>query len=150
MILALAACGPTAAEIKTAKTATYSADTSQIFQIALDVTKENYPIGGVDQDNYIIATRPRWYSKEGDLESAGAGGWAVTAPGSVLVQLYVKVFPVEGGVSVLVEPKTFEQVPGSPKPRELAPEDPYLPPWILGRADSLQLAIYERAKAYAR
>ena len=35
---------------------------------------------------------------------------------------------------------------GSPKPRELKPDDPFLPPFVLGRADELQFEIYERAQ----
>ena len=152
MLAALVACGPTAAEVKTAKTATYEVDSETMLRIAFDVTKETYPIEAVDEGNRFVATMPRFYSQEGDLESAGAGGWAQVAPGSVRVQFVVQVTTTDlkGQVAVTVTPKVFQLVQGSPKPRELKSDDPYMPPWVLGRADSLQLAIYERAKAYAR
>jgi hypothetical protein len=38
-------------------------------------------------------------------------------------------------------------IPASPTPRERRADDPNLPPWVLGRVDSLALAIYERAKS---
>jgi hypothetical protein len=70
--------------------------------------------------------------------------------GSVRVTLHVKV--IEGAdhrVSVVVTPETFQVLQGSPKPRELKPDDPYLPAFVTGRADALVLAIHERAKRYA-
>jgi hypothetical protein len=33
--------------------------------------------------------------------------------------------------------------------RELAAEDPNLPPFVKGRADALAIAIYERTRGYA-
>ena len=153
MVLAVIACGPTTEEIRTARSATYELDPHQLLQIALDVTKESYPIGYVNQEDVTVATRPRFYSKEGDLESEGAGGWAQVVPGSVEVTWIVTIVPTNDShrmSNIIVVPKTFQLVSGSPKPRELSTDDPYLPPWILGRADSLQIAIYQRAKAYAR
>jgi hypothetical protein len=46
-----------------------------------------------------------------------------------------------------VTPITLQALAGSPKPRELKPDDPYLPPWVLGRADQLQFEIYDRARS---
>jgi hypothetical protein len=45
-----------------------------------------------------------------------------------------------------VTPQTFQVLSGSPKPRELMPDDPYLPPFVLGRADELSFEIYDHAR----
>ncbi len=150
LALGLAACGPNAAELKTAKTTTYKMKTSDMVQLAMDVTKDQYPIGDVDEENHSFITQPRFYGPEGDLQSPGAGGFVQMQDKSVQVSFIVQVVEFGGGdVGVTVTPKTFQVLAGSPKPRELAPDDPNLPPFVLGRADSLALDIYKEAKPYA-
>jgi hypothetical protein len=148
LIAAIAACGPSATEVKTAKTATYHADIQQVLQLAMEAAKETYKIADTNDGEHAFITEARFYSAEGDLESPGAGGFVSMTPGSVQVAFIVQVVPSEnqGDVGVVVIPKTFQQVPGSPKPRELAPDDPALPGWVHGRVDSLSMAIYERCK----
>jgi len=149
-LAAVAACGPSASELRTAKTAQYDADPHQILQLAMEATKETYQVGDVDEQRLEFITAPRFYSPEGDLESPGAGDFVHMRAGSVQVMFIVQVVQTaDHRVAVTVVPKTFQHVGGSPKPRELAPDDPYLPPFVLGRADSLAMAIYERAKGYA-
>lgn len=146
---ALAACGgPSATEVKTAKTATYHADIAQVMQLAMEATKETYKIADVNEQEHAFITEARFYSPEGDLESPGAGGWVTMASGTLQVAFIVEVVPSEnqGEVGVVVIPKTFQEVPGSPKPRELAPDDPNVPGWVHGRVDALSMAIYERCK----
>jgi hypothetical protein len=150
-IAVVAACGPSTGEIKTAKATTYAAEPQQILSIAMESAKgENYQIGDVNQEELTFITAPKFYSKEGDLESPGAGGFVHMHGGSVEVQFIVQVVATEDHhTAVTVVPKTFQVVGGSPKPRELTPDDPYLPPFVLGRADALALAIYNNAKQFA-
>jgi hypothetical protein len=147
----LAACGPSASEVRTAKLAQYSASPVEMLHIAVDVAREaNYKIGDLSEERLEMITQPKFFSHEGDLESPGADGFVSIRPGSVQVSFIVRVVLGDmNRTTVTVTPKTFESVQGSPKPRELMPDDPYLPPWVLGRADALTLAIYERAKPYA-
>ena len=65
------------------------------------------------------------------------------------VTFHIKLVPSGSEFAIAVTPDTLQLVAGSPQPRHLAPDDPYLPPFVLGRADALALAIYERAKPYA-
>jgi hypothetical protein len=66
---------------------------------------------------------------------------------SVRVSLHVKVIETaEHRVMVTVTPETIQYIQGSPQPRPLGPDDPYLPPFVKGRAETLVMAIYERAK----
>lgn len=148
--LALTACGPNAAELKAAKTTTYKMKASDMVQLAMEVTKGQYPIGDVDEENHSFITQPRFYGPEGDLQSPGAGGFVQMQDKSVQVSFIVQVVEFGGGdVGVTVTPKTFQILGGSPKPRELAPDDPNLPPFVLGRADKLALDIYKEAKPHA-
>ncbi len=147
--LAIAGCGPSNAELRTAKTATYNADPRDLFELAVEVAKETYKVGETDEYKLAFATIPRFYSSTGDLESEGAEGWTQVRPGSVQVTLIVTIVPTsEHSASVVVVPHTLQVLSGSPQPRELKPDDPYLPPFVLGRADALALDIYQRAKQF--
>jgi hypothetical protein len=149
LLAAVVACGPSSAQLKAAKTAQYKASAQTVYDIALAVAQEDYQVTEADAANGRFITRPQFYSKEGGRQSAGAGDFVQTTPGSVRLQLFVEVVGVgDGKVAVTVTPRTLQIVGGSPKPRELEPDDPDLPPWVLGRVDSLQLAIHERATPY--
>lgn len=147
VLVLVAACGANAAELKTAKTAAYKMKPHDLLELSEQVASENYKIGDVNDEELTFMTAPQWYSAEGDRESPGAGGFVQMRDRSVEVALIVQIIETENGDSmVTVTPKTFQELTGSPKPRELAPDDPNLPPWIHGRADDLALAIYSKAK----
>jgi hypothetical protein len=152
ILLVVAACGgPSTTEVRTAKTAQYAAPPVTLFDIALQVAQQDYKIGDSDPANGQFITTPQMYSAEGGRQSAGAGGVVQYSGGSVLLSLIVEVQVIDPThVMVVVTPKTFQAVAGSPKPRELQPTDPNLPGWVLGRADALAVAIYENAKQYVR
>jgi hypothetical protein len=135
-------------EIKSARTAVYKSTPEQVMSLAMEATQETYQVG--DRGDGEFSTVPRFYSSTGELESAGAQDTVMLKAGSVRVIFHVKVAHSSGDfVTVAVTPETYQLVDGSPMPRKLAPDDPGLPPFVLGRADSLAMAIYERAKPYA-
>jgi len=145
-------CGPSAAELKTAKTAQYRGNASEMFTDVIAVTEESYKIAdasGGGEDSYLLATVPQWYSPEGGRESAGDGGFVSIRDRSIRLQIAVELISVGGGFMVTVTPRTFQALNGSPQPRELKPDDPNLPGWVQGRVDTLQLAIHKRLQKYA-
>lgn len=147
--LAFSACGPSAAEIKTAQTATYKAQPADLYRIAEEVASVDYKIAD-RQPPKGFATMPQWYTHEGGRQSAGAGDYVQIEGGSVRLSIIVEVVETDAGsFAVKVTPKTFEHLSGSPQPRELMPDDPNLPPWVTGRVESLQLAIYKQAQQFA-
>jgi hypothetical protein len=151
VLLAFTACGPSNSELRTAKTAVYNTDGSRLFAIAEQAAgDENYKLGGVDDGHLTFETVPKWYSPEGDLQSAGAGDFTRVDQHSVKVSFAVAVTSTGPNQFVVtVTPHTWQYVAGSPQLRELEPNDPYLPPWVTGRADTLSLSIYDRAKGLA-
>jgi hypothetical protein len=150
LVMALAACGPSSAEIKTAKTTTYQMSGHDLLQVAEQAAQEEYKLGDVNEGELTFITQPRYYGPEGDLESPGAGGFVQMQDHSVQLSFIVQVTELAGGDSaVSVTPKTFQVLSFSPKPRELAPDDPNLPGWVHGRTDQLAMEIYELAKPHA-
>ena len=147
--IGVAACGPSAAEIRTAQTATYQTTAADMYNVALQTAAEDYKIGETNDQQTVFATLPQWYSPEGGRQSAGAGDFVQIDDGSIQLSLVVEVVELgPGRVTVTVTPVTMQHLSGSPKPRELAADDPNLPGWVTGRAESLQLAIYNHAKQY--
>lgn len=147
--IAVAACGPSSAEIRTAKTATYQTSLGEMFRLAIEAASEDYKIGQIDEATATFSTQAQWYSAEGGRQSSGAGDFVQIENGSVNVHFVVELVEMgEGRIAVNVTPKTFQHVGGSPQPRELTPDDPNLPGWVTGRTESLQLAIYNHAKQY--
>jgi hypothetical protein len=150
LALLFVACGPSSQEVKTAKLARYSAPAPTLLDIAVEVAARDYKIGQVDKDGGRFETEPQMYNPEGGRQSPGAGGYVQFTDRSVLLSMLVEVLPAEqGGHVVTVTPRTFQMISGSPKPRELAPDDPNLPGWVQGRVETLQVAIYNAAKQHA-
>jgi hypothetical protein len=157
LLVAVAACGPSSAELKTAKTTTYNASIDDMIEVAKQAVSQDYKVGGVNQGDCgdpdgqctaEVITQERWYGAEGDLESPGAGDMTLVRNGSVMSQFIVTLHRT-GAHSVVVEviPKTFQYI-GTPKPRELAPDDPGLPPFIHGRADNLSFEVYKLGQKF--
>jgi hypothetical protein len=150
MVAAVAvACGPSNAEVKVAKTTQYATQPATLYSIAMQVAARDYKIGETDPDGGRFSTEPQFYNPEGGRQSPSAGGYVGLSSGSILLSLIVEVLESERGHIVVITPKSFQVVAGSPKPRELAPDDPNLPGWVPGRVDSLAVAIYEAAKQHA-
>ncbi len=148
-IAVVAGCGASAAEVKAAQTAQYQAPTETLFRVALETTAQDYKIAEQDASRAILITASQWYSPEGGRESAGAGDVSQVVDHSIMLMMIVEVISVDEGHSYIkVTPKTFQHLSGSPKPRELMPDDPNLPGWVTGRVEELQLAIYKNAKQY--
>jgi hypothetical protein len=151
LILALAACGPSTAELRTAKTTVYTGDAARLMALAEQAASdEHYKIAGVDDGHLTFETAGRFYSPEGDIQSEGAEGYVRVDNHSVKVSFIVAIAATEPNHYMFtVTPRTWQYLAGSPQMRELAPEDPNLPPWVKGRADALALAIHDRARGYA-
>ena len=150
LVAAVIACGPSSAEVRSAKTATYRADPAEVFRIAAEVATETYKLGDIDEKQLEFITAPQWYNSEGGRQSAGAGDFVQLTDRSIQLALIVEVHNDESAVRVTVTPKTFQYLDGSPKPRELAPDDPNLPGWVTGRAESLQFEIHKRLQQFSR
>ncbi len=150
-VLVMVGCGPSTAEIKTAKATTYVGDSAEIFNAVQQVVADTYKIGDTGQvdEGFRLITAEQWYSPEGGRQSAGGGDFVQLVDRSVLLQLIVDVVPTESDrLVVQITPRTLQHISGSPKPRELAPDDPNLPGWVTGRVDQLHHDIYKGLQRY--
>jgi hypothetical protein len=144
----LAACGGTDQQVAMAKSTQYEGADNQLFDLALQVAQQTYKIGETDPPGHRFVTAVQFYNKEGGRQSAGAGDFIQMSDGSISLQMLVEIVPTEGGKHlIVVTPVVTQVVSGSPKPRELKPDDPYMPGWVTGRVDTLTVEIYEAAKS---
>ncbi|CAN5577430.1 hypothetical protein BH11MYX1_BH11MYX1_30780 [soil metagenome] len=152
LLLAFAACGASSAELRTARTTVYTTDGGQLLSLAQQAAADkHYKLGAVDDGHLMFETQPTFYSAEGDLQTPGADNYTLVRNNSVQVSFIVELQALaDREFAVRVTPHTYQYLAGSPQMRPLEPEDPNLPPWIHGRADALQVAIYDRAKNFAR
>jgi hypothetical protein len=151
VLTALLACGPSSAEIRDAKEAAYSGSPGEIFDIVEQTVAETYKIGEAQRsEQYILATQPQWYSPEGGRQSAGPDDFVQLSDRSIQLTLIVEVVGVPERILITITPRTFQNVSGSPKPRELTPDDPNLPPWVTGRVDSLFVEVHKRLQKFKK
>jgi hypothetical protein len=148
-LLVFVACGPSSAQIKTARTARYQATPHAVFEAAIDACKENGGIDQVDEDRAVVFTKSKWYQRDGSTEGETGDGKFMVTDGSVLVSLMVEVKSDGDARWVEITPLVLEHVSGSPQPREIAPDDPSMPGWVEGKVDNLYVAIHDRLKTTA-
>lgn len=143
--VALAACGPSSAEIKQARTATYTCDVDQIVQAAVAVVKEETPpLGDVDREIGKVTSAFRWHTASGMKKAAGS---AVLDEGDLGFQLEVEVASADPGYRLRVIPRVFSQSPDTPRGREMSREDANWPGWADGKAETVQLEIHNKLSA---
>jgi hypothetical protein len=65
VLVAFGACGPSAAELQTAKLAHYNGSPDELYAIAQQAAAEDYKIGEQDPAGHRFATVPQWYNPEG-------------------------------------------------------------------------------------
>lgn len=153
VVMGAAACGASSVQVKAARTAVYRLPAKSMLDVAIQVAQQDYKINSntIDPASNSFATEPQFYTKDGGRKSPSAGGFLQNLQqGDVQLWIEIRVRQVESDtVFVDIVPHTMETVLDSPKPRELKPDDPNLPPWIGGRVDSLAVGIYDAAKQYA-
>ncbi len=156
-------------EIRASKSSLYDADFAEVFSAALAATRglytnvEDYPSKGAIKtawhqvsyaSNQDDLSNQRIVAQGQGMPTAGQQGGAATAAGMPTRLAYKRYF-VRFDVSVIggrpwrvkVSGHAAEWDPGNAMPTEL--RGMAKPPWLDGRAESLQLAIYKRIKKYA-
>ncbi|RMH38795.1 MAG: hypothetical protein D6689_18675 [Deltaproteobacteria bacterium] len=163
--VALAACGASPKEVHLATTSGYDADFAVVYSKVLEAVVELYPY--VDENPTSGVIRTAWHqikisSGEDTRTARGVGVGSVTNPATGgagggafggtarMDKLYFVRFRVYvlGGKPwrVRIEGEAAEYEPGL-KPVPLSGAD--VPPWLKGRVEALQVAIYRKLKRYA-
>ncbi len=140
---AVAACGPSATEVKEARATRYTCEYQEVFRaVAETVKEETPPLGAADAEQGIVASQFRWHSSSGMRKEAGA---AVLTQGDVGFLVEIAIRDAKGGGFVIAPlPRVFEQQPDSPRGRELTHEDATWPEWADTKVDNIMIEIRKR------
>lgn len=149
LALAGAACGPSAAQVKTAKEASYRTDADTVFRVVVAQVSKKYKVINADAKAGMLRTEDRWYEKDGTYEDKKANDGQIVEDGSVVMHYVVKLAGGPSEYKVEVIPIVAQVRNGYAAPFKLAPDDLQMPGWVHGKTDDLYLAIYESLKVYA-
>ena len=148
--VALAACGPNAAELYKARHAHYHGPPGELLDgAAAAVESEHYTIAGKDPQTGELTTKMKLWAENGDLETPGPGGYTHVQARNIGMVFRVRVTSVGDNAYELAIDTHIERVfADRPNPDVLDPGDPSLPGWVHGRIDDLGVAIHDQLAAY--
>jgi len=146
----LVSCGPTAANIKAAQDTHYKGDPATLFAGAKAATQSDYKLVSSDDAAFTLTSEGTWYTPDGQVDRAPGQNIARLQDMSINFAVVVKVVKADADTyKVDIEPIALRKQGLVSKPDRLDMSDPSVPGWVHGKVESLQLAIYERLKAYA-
>jgi hypothetical protein len=155
--LVLAACGGSDVEIHEAKTSGYQTDFAIVYSQTLEAVRDLYPT--LDDDPRIGAIKTAWHPikiQQGQQDSSTPNqqtsntNQAFQQTVNLREHFFVRFdIAVVGGKPwrVRVDGYASSWKAGDALPAVL--KGPAIPPWLKGRTEALQLAIYRRLKKYA-
>lgn len=145
--LAFIACGPSAQQIKTARTARYHTTASTAFQAAMSaLSKNDYKIGAADPVAGRARTVDRWYEYDGTYVAKNSDDKVITKDRMVNLTIDVAVVADGDAFRVEVTPQAMQFRDGYSALQQLGPNDPAMSGWITGKVDNIYISIYDALK----
>ena len=147
-VFALVACGPSSAQIKTARSARYNTTASAAFQAGVAALKANdYKIQQVDPVAGRAITEVKWYEVDGTSMSRDSDGRPqMTSAGGIMFAVEIAVQPDGAAFFVQVIPHVQQMKSGYSAPFDIKEGDGAMPGWVTGKIDNLYLSIYDALK----
>ena len=133
-VFALVACGPSSAQIKTARTARYHTTASAAFQAGVAALKDNdYKIQQVDPVAGRAITDVKWYEVDGTSMSRDSEGRPqMTSAGGIMFAVEIAVMPDADTFYVQVIPHVQQMKAGYSAPFDIKEGDGAMPGWVTG------------------
>ena len=154
LLAALAACGPSSGQVRSAREARYTGSRAEVFMAAMQAVEKSYPIFRSDPDIATFITEGRWYEADGtyadnanaNRDTAGAAV-NLSQDGSTFVGFVIKVVGDSPPYQVVVDHSAHQVRSGYSAPYKFLQDDPQLPGWVRGKVENLQLEVHARLKA---
>jgi hypothetical protein len=151
-ILALAgtACGAASgSSARVAEVSRYSCNLDEMMAAAEQaVTKEFEKVESSDKAQALVVSQPRWYSKEGTARRLGVSSTELKE-GDIAFAVRVRIIDLKPKYQIQLDAFVQQFVAGSPKPRDLAEDDPQRPAWIKARLDKAAADMHGRLESCA-
>jgi hypothetical protein len=148
LLVVIAACAGSSAELKTAHEARYRGEPAVLLTAMRSVTAATYNVVAVDESTLAVKTEPKWYNPEGQADQTGGNNLARLREDSINFSVVVKLVPADGTFTVNVEPTVLRLHGLSSKLENMSMSDPLTPGWVHGKVESLEVALYQKLKAY--
>jgi hypothetical protein len=143
-------CGASAAQIKAAREARYKGDPATLYAAVRSATESRHKIVGEDAAALTLQTEARWYTPDGQVDSARGNNIARLQENSVNFSVIVRLVKGDAdSYTVIIEPIALRLRGLTSRPEPLDMKDPSVPGWVHGKVDALQLDIHERLEPYA-
>jgi hypothetical protein len=141
-----AGCASNAKSLSSASATKYQISTSDLLDIAVQVTKDKYAIKTTAPDGFV--TEGKWYNPQGASENRG-GDSVTIKDGSINVAILVKVSRTDdnfSSISVKTIAKKYKI--GMSALEDFDDDDISKPGWVDGKAEALAGEIAIAAKKY--
>jgi hypothetical protein len=147
LALAVAACGPSFADIRTAHEATYAMDATRLMQVALMVADKLVGVAAVDIPNRTIVTKSFLTSDRmahrGWPARCARGGWRLEVRTNEQGRSFVTITPLAQASRTVCHVRW--DAPWTPSWVDVDPDAVGLRATLENGADKMALAIHERA-----
>ena len=152
LLALLAACGPSAKEIRSARDARYTASRGQILDEVIAVVQRVHGVadagyGSTSGEPTVLSTG-RWYAREGVARQSKVGDEVGVYDGDIMLELIVRVIAEGDAFQVTVTPRAERFKSGHSSTDKLEAGDPRMPGWVEGQVDDLQVQLHDRLKAF--
>jgi len=151
-LVLVAACGPSSAELKTAQDTTYSGAPATLFAAMKSAVEDaNNKIHTSNDADLTVETDGIWYTPEGQIDTTVGDNIARLNDDSVNIAYSVKLAQAGSATTykVQVTPVIGRKHGLSSTPDKVDPDDPSLPGWVAGKANSLRVHIHDKMAMYA-
>lgn len=148
VVFGFVACGPSAAQVKTARTAKYRVTAAQAFQAGVAALDSNdFKIKVADPVASQAVTVSRWYEADGTFAAKDADGNPRLQDGAINLTVELEVLADGEAVRIDVRPVVVEMRTGYSQGVRIEPDSPQMPGWVTGKLDNVYLSIHDRLKA---
>jgi hypothetical protein len=150
-VFALVACGPSAAQIKTARDGRYRASASEVFQRTVAALKDNgHKVKAADPVAGKAVTEEKFYEVDGTTMSRDSDGRPLmTSAGAIILMLEATVVPDGDVFKVDVTPRVLRMREGYAAAIPIEPGNPEMPGWVVGIVDNVYVSVHSSLKASA-
>lgn len=144
-----AGCAASSQSVEAGRSARYRGDKLALFAAVKGAVESKYQLAESDETTLRMETAGRWYTPEGLGASERNNDMRDVPNRSVHLKMVVKLVPDGELWVVSVDPVMLRYFAGRPNPDKLAPDDPSVPGWAIGRIEQMHAAIYEALKQYS-
>lgn len=146
--VAIAACGPSSGNIKTAKQARYKGDQLQLLAATKAAIASKFELEKVDETSLGMETILRWYNPDGLLASERSDDVRDIPDRAISLKLVVTLLADGDAFVVRVKPLMMRRFKGRPNPDVLTENDPSVPEWMLSKLDLVSVDIHNALAPY--